>query len=297
MLDQTTVLDPLRTEYAALLDRLIETWVMQGQMRAPTASDSFYDKLKLAYQAECDWFQPMDISLPGSQIQPDTPMHFSKNTFKLLTCPTVLDIVEQLIGPEITSNPIQHVRLKPPVPDLHATEVRPHIARTDWHQDRGVALSDADDTAMVTVWMAVSDATKANDCLQVIPRTTETGLLPYCGKSQITIADNFLDETQAIPLPVRSGGVVLFHPLTPHASLDNMTGTFRWSFDIRYNRTGQSTGRSHFPEFIARSQTAPEIVLSDWQEWKQMWKTARAQLSGQSHIPISRWTSTSPFCA
>ena len=119
----------------------------------------------------------------------------------------------------------------------------------------------------------------------------------HCGKSQTAIADNFLDETQAIPLPVRSGGVVLFHPLTPHASLDNMTGTFRWSFDIRYNRTGQLTGRSHFSEFIARSQTAPETVLSDWQEWKQMWETARAQLSGQSHIPISRWTSTSPFCA
>ena len=116
----------------------------------------------------------------------------------------MLDIVEQLIGPEITSNPIQHVRLKPPVPDLHATEVRPYIARTDWHQDRGGALSDADDTAMVTVWMAASDATKANDCLQVIPRTTETGLLPHCGKSQIAIADNFLDETQAIPLLVSS---------------------------------------------------------------------------------------------
>ena len=100
-------------------------------MQAPAASDSFYDKLKLAYQAGCDWFQSMDISMPGNEIKSDTPMHFSKITFNFLTCPEVLDIVKDLIGPEITSNPIQHVRLKPPVPDLSASKVRAHIARTN----------------------------------------------------------------------------------------------------------------------------------------------------------------------
>ena len=65
--------------------------------------------------------------------------------------------------------------------------------------------SEADDTTMVTVWMAVSDATKGNGCLQVIPRTASTGLLPHCAKTQTAIADDFLDESRAVPLPVRSG--------------------------------------------------------------------------------------------
>ena len=78
VLDQATVLDPVRSEYAALLDTFITTWVAQGQMQAPAASDSFYDKLKLAYQAGCDWFQSMDISMPGNEIKSETPMYFSK---------------------------------------------------------------------------------------------------------------------------------------------------------------------------------------------------------------------------
>ena len=78
VLDQATVLDPVHTEYAALLDTVIITWVAQGQMQAPAASDSLYDKLKLAYQAGCDWFQSMDISMPRNEIKSETPTHFSK---------------------------------------------------------------------------------------------------------------------------------------------------------------------------------------------------------------------------
>ena len=46
----------------------------------------------------------------------------------MVTNPRLLDIVEQLIGPEITSNPIQHVRIKPPATTLRGDEVRAHIA-------------------------------------------------------------------------------------------------------------------------------------------------------------------------
>ena len=157
--------------------------------------------------------------------------------------------------------------------------------------------SEADDTTMVTVWMAVSDATKGNGCLQVIPRTASTGLLPHCAKTQTAIADDFLDESRAVPLPVQSGAIVVFHPLMPHASLNNMKEKFRWSFDVRYNRTGKPIGHGHFPEFIARNHHAPDTVLSDWRDWKDMWEKTRAQLSAQSHIPIVRWTSASPSCA
>ncbi|RZW02267.1 MAG: phytanoyl-CoA dioxygenase, partial [Rhodobacteraceae bacterium] len=241
------VLNPVRTEYADLLDGLCADWGIEG--------DRFEDKLTRAYRAGYDWFQPMDISLPGDRIAADTPMHFGPAVFDMVTAPRLLDLVEDLIGPEITSNPIQHVRIKPPERTLNKDEIRAHVGGTDWHQDRAVALEEADETTMVTVWLAVTDATVENGCLQVVPDKGE--LLPHCPKRQTAIADGHIDTTQAVPLPVKSGGAVIFHPMTPHASLPNLSDNIRWSFDLRYNVTGQPTGRAHFPEFVARSRSDP----------------------------------------
>lgn len=290
----TATLDAVKAEYTDLLDRLYAGWQAEGLV-PPAEGLDFWQKLLISYKAGCDWFQPMDISLPGDEIRPDTPFHFGPAVFDMLTAPRLLDMVEDLIGPEITSNPIQHVRLKVPSTDLFGEERRAHLTVTDWHQDRAVAHEGADRTSMVTVWLAIGDATLDNGCLQVVPGKPQ--MYPHCPKRQTSIADGFLDESKAVPLPVKAGGAVLFHPLTPHASLANTSQDFRWSFDIRYNVTGQSTGREHFPSFIARSRAAPEMELRDWQAWKTMWEEARARLSGQAHIPIHRWQSDSPVCA
>ncbi|SHF20522.1 Ectoine hydroxylase-related dioxygenase, phytanoyl-CoA dioxygenase (PhyH) family [Litoreibacter ascidiaceicola] len=284
------VLDRVRAEYAGLLGDLYAKWDL------PEAH-SFEDKLITAYRAGRDWFQPMDISLPGDRIAADTPMHFGPAVFEMATHARLLDMVEDLIGPEITSNPIQHVRIKPPATELNADEVRAHITSTDWHQDRAVALEEADQTDMVTVWLAVTDATIENGCLKVQPFNGPQDILPHCPKKQTAIADQFIDEEGAVPLPVPSGCAVLFHPLVPHASLPNTSQGIRWSFDLRFNKSGQPTGRGHFPDFIARSRANPETELHDWKAWRSMWEDARARLAAEPHIDIHRWTSDAPYCA
>lgn len=291
---ETNRLEAVKSEYAALLDKLYADWQAQGLVPPAEALD-FWDKLLISYKAGCDWFQPMDISLPGDEIGADTPFHFGPAVFDMITAPRLLDMVEDLIGPELTSNPIQHVRLKPPATDLHSDEVRAHISTTDWHQDRAVAHASGDATQMVTVWLAISDATVENGCLQVVPGKPQ--MYPHCPQRQTAIAPGCLDEEAALPLPVRAGGAVLFHPLTPHASLDNSSTQFRWSFDIRFNVTGQPTGRAHFPEFVARSRSAPDNELHDWHLWQAMWHDTRARLAAQPHIPIHRWQADSPVCA
>ena len=284
----------VQAEYTDLLDQMYDTWHAQGRVPAPGDMD-FFQKLLTAYEAGCDWFQPLDISLPGSEIAANTPFHTGPAVFDMLTCPRLLDLVEDLIGPEITSNPIQHVRLKPPARTLRNTETTAHIMATDWHQDRAVAHEDGDQTKIVTVWLAITDATLDNGCLQVIPGKPQ--MYPHCPKRQTSIADGFIDESRAQPLPVKAGGAVIFHPLTPHGALDNTSDGFRWSFDIRYNVTGQPTGRAHFPDFIARSRTAPETELRDWKIWSKSWHNTRASLAPNPHIPLHRWTSDSPACA
>lgn len=296
LFDEDGMLFPVRAEYAGLLDAFVEAWVGEGALDPRVRRLDFFGKLHRCYVRGLDWFQPLDISLPGDEITPDTPMHFGPAGFDLLTDPRLLDVVESLIGPEITSNPIQHVRLKPPARDLHGDEIRAHITRTEWHQDRGVAHDEADATDMVTVWIAMNDATESNGCLKVVPQAGGS-LLPPCAKMQTTIADGFIDEDRAVTLPVKAGGAVFLHPLTPHCSLANTTDGFRWSFDIRFNRTGQPTGRSHFPSFVARSRRNPASELHDWRAWRASWEAARATLAVGPHIPIHRWASDAPFCA
>ena len=287
-------LEAVKAEYRDLLDTLYADWHAQGLV--PPAGDmDFWQKLLAAHAAGCEWYQPLDISLPGDEIEADSPFHFGPAVFDMLTNTKLLDSIECLIGPELTSNPIQHVRLKPPVAAVPGEELRAQIVKTEWHQDCAVALEEADQTKMVTVWIAVNDATVENGCLQCVPGKPQ--MYPHCPMKQTHIAHGYLDESKGKPLPVKAGGAVLFHPLTPHSSLDNHSDHFRWSFDIRYNVTGHPTGRSHFPEFVARSRKDPSTELRDWQEWREMWIAARARLSGQAHIPLHRWQGDSPACA
>jgi ectoine hydroxylase-related dioxygenase (phytanoyl-CoA dioxygenase family) len=215
----------------------------------------------------------------------------------MITSDRILNTVECLIGSEITSNPIQHVRIKPPEREVQHGETRAHIVSTDWHQDRAVTLESADDTEMVTVWLAITDATVENGCLQVKPGKTHE-MIPHCALTQLGIREKFLPKQDAVPAPVKAGGGVIFHPLTPHASLRNLSKEYRWSFDLRYNVTGQNTGRDHFPDFVARSRRNPSAELRDWQVWKNMWEATRADIAQAEHInQHGRWSADGPYCA
>lgn len=295
LLDDIT-LSNVRNEYSQLLDNLYEGWWRDGKVDRSPKNMSFWEKLETAIQSGLEWYQPFDISLPHSDISKNTPMHIGPAVFSMATHKNILDMVEQLIGPEITSNPIQHVRIKPPQNAVPKAENRAHIIATDWHQDMGVTMPEADETQFVTVWLAITDATIENGCLQVASNHYDE-MLPHCTKNQVGIADQFIPEESAIPVPVKAGGAVIFHPLTPHSSLTNKTDGFRWSFDLRYNVTGQPTGRSQFPEFVARSKSNPSSELKDWQVWQGLWNNTRKQLAQSDHVPQHRWDSKSPYCA
>ena len=150
---------------------------------------------------------------------------------------------------------------------------------------------------MITVWIAVTDATRENGCLQVQPKRHKGALLPHCERTQVGIPNTYLGGHHSVPLPVKSGGIVILDPKTPHASLINKTDGFRWSFDIRYNVTGQSTGRDHFPSFIARSKSNPALELHDANEWRQTWEAARARLSTSQFLSLYRWDEAATYCA
>lgn len=65
-----------------------------------------------------------------------TPIHTGRAVFNLLRCQRLLDVVEDLIGPEIYSNLVQHVRIK--MPEFAGPERRrdhQFVVSTAWHLD------------------------------------------------------------------------------------------------------------------------------------------------------------------
>ena len=72
---------------------------------------------------------------------------------------------------------------------------------------------------------------------------------------------------------------MILNKKTVHGSLSNVSENIRWSFDLRYNPTGQKTGREAFPGFVARSKKNPTSELRDPDVWKNMWEETKIKLS------------------
>ncbi len=299
LLDYELDIEPVIEEYQRLLDDLAEQWVAEGRLESAFSDLPFEERLVEVYRAGCDYYQAFDIALPNGNIRADTPIHLGPAVFNLLRSPRLLSAVESLIGGEIYSNPIQHVRIKPPLDSVQKEDVdNALVSATRWHQDNGVALPEADETKMLTCWVAVSEATPENGCLQVLPKSHREGIALHCTvTNQLGIPESMIEREQAKPVPLNPGGVLFFHPMCKHGSLDNNSDAFRWSFDLRYNPIGEATGRPHFPGFIAQSRENPESALDDHREWAKLWHDARARLADVEEIKHNRWDKDDPLCA
>ena len=123
----------------------------------------------------------LDICLPQKGITDDTPVHCGPAAFGLLTNPRLLDVVEAIIGPEIYSNPTQHVRIKPSEDCLaQDSTIVGEITQTVWHQDLATVMPEADASRILTVWIPVTKTTREPGCLLVAPSSHKRGLVTHC---------------------------------------------------------------------------------------------------------------------
>lgn len=290
----------VEAEYDAILDREVPRLVAEGKIKDAHAGLAFgarYPKILRQLEEMYDLYQHLDISLPLlHRMAPDATLNAGPAVFsEILRAPAILDIAESLIGPELTCSPVQHTRIKPPKSALpSATDS--NVARTMWHQDAAVIeAGGADD--MLTVWVAMTDATEENGCMIAIPGShREThDLVMHCPGNSFSSAEIFIPDALAddpyVPLPVGRGGVVLLDQRTVHGSLDNRTDAIRWSFDLRYYGSGQASGRDIFPSFVARSRANPETELRDPALYHAAWFEARDRLAAQGDVAFNaRWS-------
>jgi phytanoyl-CoA hydroxylase len=284
VLDPGRDIGPVMAEYDGVLEEIATALVAQGAIASTYRELPFPARLiRICIESGRNFPQEFDISLPQTGVQPDTPIHVGPAVFGLLTAPRLLDLVEDVVGPEIYSNPVQHIRMKLPKRAVARGSHSGLVSQIPWHQDSGVILPEADQSTILTV----------------IPRSHRSDLIAHCPTEKgVAIPEPMLPATQAVPLPMRPGSVLLMTRQTVHSSLDNSTeDEVRLSFDLRYQPVGQPTGRPAFPGFVARSAANPDSVLRDPAVWARLWLDARARLAAQENPAFNRWRAGVGLCA
>ena len=187
--------------------------------------------------------------------------------FDLLNHPALLDLVEPIVGPDITCSPIQHLRAKPPV----AIEGRegPSFHNAPWHQDAGVMMAEADATNMVTCWLPLGASNSEMGCLQVLPGLADLGYLPHIRDGETMIDPEKRPPRDPVLIECEAGDVLLMNRFTPHCSTPNRSQACRWSLDLRYQTTGQHTGRTGHPAFEVRASN--HKITPDYDTWCNNW--------------------------
>ena len=299
LLDYEEDIKPVVDEYGRLLDRVSRRLHVEGALSSSYDDLPFGERLTVVLrEAGRAAYQSLEISLPQKNVTRETPIHNGAAVFQLLRNPRILDVVEELIGPEVYSNPVQHVRIKPPQRLLPVQERRNGlVSETIWHQDQGTVLEEADESAMLTVWVPITDASEENGCLVVAPGSHRRGMSLHCEvpSGVHEIPDSFIGQDRR-SLPMKAGDVLFMNKLTMHSSLPNVSDGIRWSFDLRYNPVGEATGRPWFPGFVARSRSKPDSELRDGEVWAENWRQARGRLADGETLRFQRWDSDDPLC-
>jgi hypothetical protein len=302
VLDPVTDLQPVFDEFASLLDDIATRMFLDGVLTDPHRELPFADRLvQVCAESGRNFPERFDFSLPQSGVTMDTPIHVGPAVFRLLRNARLLDVVESIVGPEIFSNPVQHIRMKLPKRAVVPGSTSGLVTKTPWHQDNGVVMPEADEGHILTVWLALNRATADNGCLQVIPRSHRQGIEPHCPTPNgLSIPSRFLEQDRAVPVPLEPGGVLLMTQRTMHSSLDNVTSDeVRISMDLRYQPIGEPTGRPAFAAagFVARSRAHPGQEVRDPELWAANWLATRARLSGTENPAFNRWRADAPVCA
>ena len=152
--------------------------------------------------------------------------------YRHLFHPKIVSMVAQLMGTDTVRVWHDQVQIKPS-----------HIGGpTIWHQDSPywpvIAPSD-----LVSAWVALEDATIANGCMSMVPRSHTWG--PYNGGTIGSDPEGWGpaydpkwlpegENVETVPCEVPAGGVVFHHCMTWHGAPPNFTAKGRPAIAVHY---------------------------------------------------------------
>jgi ectoine hydroxylase-related dioxygenase (phytanoyl-CoA dioxygenase family) len=154
---------------------------------------------------------------------------------RLVRSNEVLDIVEELMGPEIC---LYHCKL--------LMKAAREGTVTPWHQDYGYWSAEDNRPLMLNCMMQIDASTPENGCLQMVPGSHRKGLLKHDSQGKVFgrfLPGYFQTREDAVPVPLPAGSAVFFGPLIIHGSDANRSDQDRRAVTIAYNVTGNGQGR------------------------------------------------------
>ncbi|MET1079386.1 MAG: phytanoyl-CoA dioxygenase family protein [Pseudomonas sp.] len=136
-----------------------------------------------------------------------------------------------------------------------------------WHQDAGDVWA-LDRDPLVTIWLALDPAMRANGCVEIIPGSHRLGLLSAHG-STLGAEDvqRHCPPERALPLEVEAGHAVLMHNWLIHRSGVNPSNQPRRAFTACYmdGRTRSVLTGHHFPLLAGTLSQTPDHYVQHLQ--------------------------------
>ncbi len=164
---------------------------------------------------------------PVAQALGHTQSYF-RWAYDLATHPRILDAVEDVLGPNLL---VWTVSIFPKYPR--------DPGYISWHQDG--TYWGLDSTRVVTAWVALTDSTRDNGCMRVVPGSHRQPILPH---RDTYAADNRLSrgqeievevaEQDAVDVVLRAGEMSLHHVNIIHGSNSNPSDGSRIGFAPRF---------------------------------------------------------------
>jgi len=195
-------------------------------------------------------FEQLEPQLVAAGVKPphaQCHLHF-RWAHELATHPAVLDLVEELIGPDIL---------------VHSTTIfakQPrHPGFVSWHQD--AHNWKLDEPRLVSAWVALTPSTVENGCMRAIPGSHKQRL-PHAVRPH---PDNMLrltglhveleiDEAEAVDFVLQPGQMSLHHADVVHGSNPNDSDGWRIGFATRYVATDVRQSTPHHEVVLARGR-------------------------------------------
>ncbi len=149
---------------------------------------------------------------------------------RLIDSPNVLDVLEPLMGPNIS---LFHCKL------LMKAALDGTI--TPWHQDYAYWARHNNEPRMINCMLHIDDANAENGAIEFVPGSHKDGLVEHDRADMsfgVFLPGYFGKRDGAVTLDMQAGDAVFFGPLVIHGSAANESGRDRRACTIAYDVTG-----------------------------------------------------------
>ncbi|XP_078484605.1 uncharacterized protein LOC100178123 [Ciona intestinalis] len=259
-------LNKVRKAVDQLVDELVNKLYDAGKIKDKHADKDFFTRLSYIEKQ----FKGTSVILHKRGILHDE--------FKALwSDDKLLNVVEQLIGPDIAGHPVWNLRTKTP----HNEQ-----ATVPWHQDNAYLEPRSLEVHQLTAWIPLVDANMVNGCMQLATGGHRAGktLKHTCcagGTWYVEMQEKDLDQLgvdaskDIVTCEVPYGGVLFLNNAIPHQSLENLSDIIRWSLDLRWQRPDKPNGFYGIKDCVVmRKKDDPKYVV----DWSELSGCCRSQL-------------------